>query len=111
MTRLLRKLGMIAATLALVAGVGLSQTSSKEQKLTGVISDTMCGAKHMMQGSAADCTRTCVGKGAKFALVVGEKVYTLNGHDDELNKLAGQRATVTGTVEGSTVNVSSVRGS
>jgi hypothetical protein len=37
------------------------------------------------------CVRDCVQKGAKYALVVGDKVYTLNTSDkaalDELNKL------------------------
>jgi hypothetical protein len=109
MTRSIRKLAMIAASLLLSASVSLSQPV-KEQKLIGVISDTMCGAKHMMQGSAAECTRACVGKGSKYALVVGEKVYTLSGHEDELDKVAGQRATITGTVDGATVNVSAVHG-
>ena len=110
MIRFTRKLPLIATTLVLTTCMGLSQTG-KEQKLTGVISDTMCGAKHMMAGSAAECTRTCVGKGAKFALVIGDKVYTLNGHEEELDKLAGQRATVTGKVDGNNLYVSGVGGS
>jgi hypothetical protein len=68
------------------------------QTLTGVVSDAMCGAKHMMDGSPADCTRACVRQGSKYALVVGDKVYTLNGHSEELDKLAGQQATLVGTV-------------
>ena len=34
----------------------------------------MCGAKHMMAGNPADCTRARIGKGSKYALVVGDKV-------------------------------------
>jgi hypothetical protein len=33
-----------------------------------------------------------------YALVVGKKVYTLEGHEAELDKLAGMRATVKGKV-------------
>ena len=70
----------------------------------------MCGAKHMQEGSAADCTRVCVKGGSKYALVVGDKVYTLTGHEEELDKLAGQKVTVTGKVKGETVEVASVKG-
>jgi hypothetical protein len=58
--------------------------------------------------SAAERTRECVKKGTKYALVVGEKVYTLDGHEAELDKLAGERATVKGTVIGEMVMVESV---
>ncbi len=68
----------------------------------------MCGAKHMMPGSAADCTRDCVKGGSKYGLVVGDKVYTLAGHEADLDKLAGAKATVKGEVKGDTVQVASV---
>ena len=55
-------------------------------------------------GSEADCTRACVGKGSKYALVVGDKVYTLDTADKaalgNLDKLAGASAKVTGTLSG-----------
>jgi hypothetical protein len=41
-----------------------------------------------------------VKKGTKYALVVGKTVYTLDGHEAELDKLAGARATVKGSVMG-----------
>ena len=37
-----------------------------------------------------------------------EKVYTLDGHEEELDKLAGERATVKGSVMGEMVTVESV---
>ena len=58
--------------------------------------------------SAAECTRECVKKGTKYALVVGKKVYTLDGHEAELDKLAGERATVKGSMMGEMVMVESV---
>ena len=87
----------------------------KSQTLSGVVSDSMCGAKHEMPGSAAECTRACVKHGANYSLVVGDKVYTLQTSDkavlDQLDKLAGAKAKVTGDVDGTTVNVKSVAGS
>jgi hypothetical protein len=79
------------------------------QTLTGTISDSMCGAHHMAKDKgAAECTRECVSKGMNYALIVGQKVYTLNGHEADLGKLAGKRATVKGSVTGETVMVESV---
>jgi hypothetical protein len=87
-----------------------SKTSSAAaETLTGIISDSMCGAQHMAKDkSAAECTRECVKGGSKYALVVGKKVYTLEGHEAELDKVAGMKARVKGKVSGETVNVQSV---
>jgi hypothetical protein len=94
----------LAAVPALAAG--------KSQTLTGEVSDAMCGAKHEMQGKAAECTRVCMKHGSQYALVVGDKVYTLETSDkaalDKLNDLAGAKAKVTGEVDGTTIAVKSV---
>jgi len=98
--------------IALLLGTSLAQPANthSKQTLTGIVSDAMCGAKHMMEGSPAECTRACVKQGSNYALVVGDKVYTLSGHSEELDKLAGQKATVTGTVhDDGTVDVASVK--
>ena len=85
------------------------KSAGAEKTLTGVVSDAMCGKTHMAKDkSPAECTRMCVQQGQKYALVVGQKVYTLQGHENDLNRLAGQRATVKGSVAGDTVTVSSV---
>jgi hypothetical protein len=86
-----------------------SDQSSAEKTLTGIVSDSMCGARHMAKDkSPAECTRICVKQGMKYALVVGNKVYKLDGHESELDKLAGQKATVKGNVAGETVTVESL---
>ena len=85
------------------------QDSATPKTLTGTVSDSMCGAHHMEKDkSAAECTRECVKKGTKYALIVGRKAYTLEGHEAELDKLAGARATVKGSVMGEMVMVESV---
>ena len=80
-----------------------------KQTFTGEVGDAMCGRQHM-GGTAAECTRACVSKGSKFALVVGDKIYTLNTSDKAalatLDQQAGKNATVTGTLDGDTITVS-----
>jgi hypothetical protein len=77
--------------------------------LTGVVTDDMCGAKHMMPGkSDAVCTRACVKQGAHFALAVNDKVYVLNGKTAEINTLAGSKATVKGDLNGNVLSVTSI---
>jgi hypothetical protein len=97
-------LAAVSALPALAAG--------KSQTLTGQVSDAMCGAKHQMAGNAAACTRSCVKQGSKYALVVGDKVYTLQTSDkaalDQLNDLAGAKVKVTGEVSGDSITVQSV---
>ncbi|MGB6251594.1 MAG: hypothetical protein WBF54_20970 [Terriglobales bacterium] len=105
-----------AAVLAVQMLVGIAAipalAAGKSQTLTGEVSDAMCGAKHEMPGNAANCTRGCVQHGSKYALVVGDKVYTLETSDQaalsKLNDLAGAKAKVTGEVDGTTINVKSV---
>src|SRR3982074_2659735 len=103
--------------MALILGVGLTVSSAfaaPGKTFTGTVSDSMCGAKHAMSGDDAGCTRACVSKGSKYALVVGDKVYTLETSDkavlETLDKQAGAKATVTGTVNGDVLEVSSVSG-
>ena len=85
------------------------KSSAMPKTLTGIVSDSMCGAHHMAKDkSPAECARMCVQQGQKYALVVGKKVYTLQGHEPDLDKLAGTKATVKGNVTGETVAVDSV---
>jgi hypothetical protein len=85
--------------------------AAKAETFTGTVSDAMCGAKHMMEGDAA-CLKACVQKGSKYALVVGDKVYTLDVKDkatlEKLEKIGVGKATVKGEAEGDTIEVSSV---
>ena len=98
----------------LVVGLAVGFTFAAGGKtFTGTVSDSMCGAKHAMPGDDASCTRACVGKGSKYALVVGDKVYTLETSDKAalatLDKQAGAKATVSGTEKDNTINVASVK--
>lgn len=109
-----QKLGYVL--MAFVLGVGLAVApafaAAKGKTFTGTVSDAMCGAKHQMPGDDAGCTRACVSKGSKYALVVGDKVYTLDTADKAtlatLDKQAGAHAKVTGTEKDNTITVTSV---
>jgi len=83
-----------------------------KQTFTGEVGDAMCGRKHMEDAPAAECTRACVSHGSKYALIVGDKIYTLDTEDKAalatLDKQAGKTATVTGTLDGDNIQVSSV---
>jgi hypothetical protein len=97
---------------SIITVFALSSLGADKPKIfTGEVSDSMCGAKHMMEGNAS-CTRACIRKGSNYALVVGDKVYTLHAEakadQDQLDKLAGEKAKITGTADGETIEVSKV---
>ena len=98
----------IVTALAFMGSLQISAQQSKTQTLTGVVSDSTCGATHNMKNmTPAECTRACAKQGG-YALVVGNVVYKLQGHEAELDKLAAETVTVKGTVSGTTVTVESV---
>ena len=101
---------LVLAATALLGTVSiLAQTSAAQKTLTGVVSDAMCGQTHMMKDKPdADCLRYCVKQGNKYALVVGKTVYTLEGHEAELDKYAAQKVTLKGTMKGDTMTVETV---
>jgi hypothetical protein len=86
--------------------------ASGNRTFTGEVGDAMCGRKHMEDEPSAECTRACVAHGSKFALIVGDKIYPLETTDKAalatLDKQAGKTATVSGSVDGDTIQVSSV---
>jgi hypothetical protein len=100
-----------ASILLLVAIPNLEAAPGRKQTFTGEVGDAMCGRNHM-EGTPAECTRTCVSHGSKFALVVGEKIYILDTSDQKalavLDRQAGKNATVVGVLNGDTIEVKSV---
>ena len=103
-------LATLLAAGTLLVNNGLAQAKGEKQALEGTISDTTCGVKHTMMKNATDrqCTLGCVKMGSKYALVVGDKVYALEGRAGNLEKLAGEKAKLTGIVDGTTIQVASV---
>ena len=100
------------AMVAVLFAAGLSvarQDSAKPGSWSGVITNNMCGAKDA-SAAKAECTTKCVkSHGAKYALndEAGNKVYILDPQD-KAEGHAGHDVTVTGTLEGDTIHVSSL---
>lgn len=100
-------LPFITVGLLMTAPFAVAQAT---KTLIGTVSDAMCGKKHMMKGeSAAQCTRECVKDGSDYALVVGDKVYTLKGDKAAIDKFAGANVIVKGKTSGSTVTMESIK--
>jgi len=91
----------------------IRQSGMAYQPISGVITDGECGARHNHNKdanmSATECARFCVRNGSKYVLVDGEKRYSLSGNEEEISKLAGQRVTISGSRNGDTVLVNSLR--
>ena len=106
MFRSRRCLIFLTIALVLIAAVSVMAAS---QTFTGVLSDSMCGAKHMLPGRTdAECTRECVKANGKYALVVDKNVYTLSGSLQEAPSLAGKQVRITGDKSGDTIAVKSI---
>jgi hypothetical protein len=106
----LRRTLHVALLLITLVALAASYAAAASQTLTGVVSDEMCGKKHtMMPGKPdPDCIRECVKAGSNYALVVGDKVYTLKGDTKKIDPFAGKQVKVTGDVTGTTVAVTSI---
>jgi hypothetical protein len=98
---------VLQATLAaMVAGFAFADPHT----FTGVVTDDMCGKKHTMMPGKPDseCIRACVKSGSKYALLVGDKLYALNGDVKLIDNLAGKKVKVTGDVSGTTITLASI---
>jgi len=96
----------LTITLALIATVF---ALAAPQTFTGVLSDSMCGGKHMLPGKTdAECTRECIKANSKYGLLVDKKVYTLSGSLREAPSLAGKQVRITGEKSGDTIAVKSI---
>lgn len=101
----------LAAVVALALG-GAAVVLAQQGSFTGTLTDSMCGTTHMAKDKTpAECTRMCVKDGMKYALAADKKVYTLEGHEPELAKLAGRKVNVKGTLKGDTLSVQEVAAS
>jgi hypothetical protein len=110
-------LAVLFVVVGTAAGTGTSQefpsqvrTSIALQTYEGMVTCSRCGAKHAaaFARNATNCAKVCVHAGAAFALVNADTTYLLEGDIDQVTQVAGQRARVTGTLSGNTIEVSSV---
>lgn len=106
----MKKLAFFGFALFLAAGMSMAapKEAAKGKTFVGDISDKMCGAKHMMEGGAKDCTLKCVESGSQFVLATPKgKIYDLSDQDKP-KEFAGQKVKVTGTLDGDTIQVTAI---
>jgi len=71
----------------------------------------MCKQKHMMPGKTdAKCTEECVKAGASYALVSGDKVYTLSAKQGIIAPFAGKMVQVQGNLRDQVAHVNPENG-
>ncbi len=99
------KIGLVMLIAGALSGAGTTQT------FTGVITDTMCGAKHGMVKDQPDeeCMKMCVKGSSQYALYDGKSVLKLSDQKGAA-KFAAKRVKVTGTVDekSKTIKVASI---
>ena len=101
---------IILVTLMVLAAFSMFALAAPKT-LTGTVTDTMCGKKHMIAGKTdAVCTRACMkSKGDwTYGLIVGDKIYGLSGDTKAFDVLAGQQVKVTGQVTGTKIAVQTI---
>ena len=79
--------------------------------LSGTISDANCAAKHEA-ASASDtaCVQRCIQRGAAPVFVSDGKVYQIAADSrDKVKDVLGQKVTVEGKLDGSTLTIESVQ--
>jgi hypothetical protein len=98
------------AAAASAAEGGQTSNAAAAQTFTGLITDDHCRARHDMGSdkSPSECANACVQNGAKYALVDGDKSYALAGDAAELARASGRRVTLNGSLEGNTIQVTSL---
>ena len=99
---------------ALLAGFA-AFASAATMTMAGMISDSECGISHAKMTAGHPgmtdkaCTLACVKAGAKYVFVSGGKVYQIaNQNQADLAKEAGDKVSLTGDVNGTTITVSKV---
>ena len=84
-------------------------SAQKPETFTGTISDNMCAkadhSKMKMGSTDAECTNACVtSHGAAYVLFDGKASFTLKGKQP-LQKFAGQKVQVVGTLDAKTSTI------
>jgi hypothetical protein len=76
------------------------------ETFTGTVTDSMCGGDHkaMKMGADEKCSHECVRMGQKYALWDGKAAYVLSDQKTA-GKLAGQKVTVSGTMDAKTKTI------
>jgi hypothetical protein len=100
----MKKITLLTFAFLLVGSLSLAAAKT----IAGTVSDAHCTAKHATAGDkSAACVEKCVSGGAAYVLVSKGKVYQLDAQD-KFKGLGGKSVSVTGSVKGDNIKVSSV---
>ncbi len=100
-------LALAALAIAIFPAVSRAYAS---QPLEGVISDSMCGRRHMATGKTpAQCVKECIRNNSHYVLVTKDKIYDLTGKLQAVTPFAGKRVRIEGAVARDTVKVEAVQ--
>ena len=97
----------VPRVLALVLVPWVFTLTALADELAGYISDSKCGAKGA-KDEHADCAVKCVKGGASPVFVTDGKVYKIS-NQDKVVAHAGHKVTLSGTMDGDTIKVDSVK--
>ena len=98
----MKKLSILAA---LAAGLSISAMAAE---WTGYIEDQNCASKKEMLGNVA-CAQSCIKRGAAAVLVTEDgKIYKI-ADQDKVKEAAGKKVTLSGTMDGDTIKVASMK--
>ncbi len=80
--------------------------TSFAETFTGVITDTMCGAKHTMMKDQTDdkCVKMCVKGSSEYALYDGQSVFKLSDQSKPA-KFAAKKVKITGSLDTKTKTI------
>jgi hypothetical protein len=94
------------ASIFVIAAFALTALAAKaadSSKVTGWISDSMCGAKHA--GSGAECVKKCIEGGMKPVLVDQSKNVWSIDNPEAVKNFYGDKVTVTATTDNTAKSV------
>jgi hypothetical protein len=100
---------LVAATT--LTGSSAGQDRGSQQTWQGFVTDTHCGTNcQVTKAMTPDkkCVRRCVREGSKYGLWVEHHVYELEPQD-KAARFAAKDVTVTGTLNGETIHIDSVK--
>ena len=101
---------LLAITLLVLSSPVVFARTGDSETWKGYVSDTHCGT-HCQRTSKMmadrDCVRSCVKKGAKYALTSGTHVYVLEPQT-EAAKYAAESVQVTGSLSNNAIHITSI---
>lgn len=97
---------MKRVSILVVAAFALTTMAAKaadSSKISGWISDSMCGAKHT--GSGAECVKKCIAGGMKPVFVDQSKNVWMIDNPGAVKNFYGDKVTVTATTDSTAKSV------